>query len=88
MGKQRRHLKLVKSRRRRCTLLELVQRVQDSGRGDEDVVATLARLIETGRVVLSGKLAGASFGPEETRGTEATPNDAAAVSGATIRFAR
>jgi hypothetical protein len=88
MAKQRRHLKLVsgKAPRQRCTLLDLVQRIQDTGRGDEEIVATIAQLIESGEVVLCGAFAGSSIKPflESSPGSEA-----AAVPDATaVRFAR
>jgi hypothetical protein len=42
---------------RRMTLLELVQIVQDTARSDEEAVALIAHMINTGRVVLSGTFA-------------------------------
>jgi hypothetical protein len=43
---------------RSTTLLELVMAVQDCTRSDGEVVAVIAHLINTGRVVLSGNFAG------------------------------
>jgi len=89
MGQQRRHLKLIKGKatRQRGTLLELVRKIQDSERGDEEVVATIARLIESGRVVLSGTFAGTSSEPSEIRKTVVAGGTAPASVG-TLRFAR
>ena len=42
---------------RRVTMLELVQMVQDTARSDEEVVAVITHMINTGRVVLSGTFA-------------------------------
>lgn len=47
--------------RRSCTLLELVQVVNESARNDEEVVATIAYLINSGRVRLCGTFAGATI---------------------------
>ena len=47
--------------RRTCTLLELVQTVTESARNDEEVVATIAYLINSGRVRLCGTFAGAKI---------------------------
>jgi hypothetical protein len=47
--------------RRACTLLELVQVVNESARTDEEVVATVAYLINSGRVRLCGTFAGAKI---------------------------
>jgi len=92
MGKQARHLKLVrgKATRRRCTLMDLVQRIQDTGRGDEEVVATIARLIESGEVVLSGTFAdGVLNPPVDGDSGAATADNVGAPSGASsARFAR
>ena len=43
--------------KRRMTLLELVQIVQDTTRSDEEVVALISHMIKTGRVVLCGTFA-------------------------------
>lgn len=92
MGKEQRHLKLVEAKpgRRHCTLFELVQRVQDSARGDDDVVTTIASLIESGRVVLSSNLACAPAAPESSEKREAgtARNGASMTGGGSIRFAR
>jgi hypothetical protein len=45
----------------RCTLLELVTRVQDRTRSDREAVALITRLLRRRRVVLRGVFAGASF---------------------------
>jgi hypothetical protein len=45
--------------RNECTLLELVQSVSESTRTDDEVVATIAYLINSGRVRLCGTFAGA-----------------------------
>ena len=42
-----------------CTLLELIQVVSDSARNDDEVVATVAYLVNSGRVRLCGTFAGA-----------------------------
>ena len=42
-----------------CTLLELVQLVSESARNDDEVVATVAYLINSGRVRFCGIFAGA-----------------------------
>lgn len=47
--------------RNECTLLELVQRVSESTRNDDEVVATVAYLINSGRVRLCGTFAGAKI---------------------------
>jgi hypothetical protein len=89
-GKRGGHLKLVsrKTARQRCTLLDLIQRIQDTGRCDDEVVATIARLIENGRVVLYGTFAGIIEGPSESRAVATTGDTGSAASTATIRFAR
>jgi hypothetical protein len=46
-------------RQRRWTLLDLVQSVQEQTRSDDEVVAVIAHLINSGRVVLKGNFAGA-----------------------------
>jgi len=45
-------------RMRRSTLLELVQIVQDLASSDDEVVAIVSHMLNTGRVVLSGTFAG------------------------------
>ena len=47
--------------RNECTLLELVQTVSESARNDEEVVATVAYLVNSGRVRLCGTFAGAKI---------------------------
>jgi hypothetical protein len=47
--------------RKECTLLELVQTVSESARNDEEVVATVAYLVNSGRVRLCGTFAGAKI---------------------------
>jgi len=42
-----------------CTLLELIQVVSEAARNDEEVVATVAYLVNSGRVRLCGTFAGA-----------------------------
>ena len=42
----------------RSTMLALVQAVQDAARSDDEVVAIIAHLISTRRVVLTGTFAG------------------------------
>jgi hypothetical protein len=44
---------------RECTLWELVQLVSESTRNDDEVVATVTYLINSGRVRLCGTFAGA-----------------------------
>jgi hypothetical protein len=44
-----------------CTLLELTQVVSEAARNDEEVVATVAYLINSGRVRLCGTFAGAKI---------------------------
>jgi len=46
---------------RECTLLELIQLVSESARNDGEVVATVAYLINSGRVRLCGTFAGAKI---------------------------
>jgi hypothetical protein len=45
--------------RHECTLLELIQLISESTRTDDEVVATVAYLINSGRVRLCGTFAGA-----------------------------
>ena len=45
----------------KCTLLELIQAVSESARNDDEVVATVAYLINSGRVRLCGTFAGAKI---------------------------
>ena len=47
--------------RRTCTLLELVQAVTEAARNDEEVVATITYLVNSGRVRLCGTFAGAKI---------------------------
>ena len=47
--------------RPKCTLLELIQVVSEAARNDEEVVATVAYLINSGRVRLCGTFAGAKI---------------------------
>ena len=42
----------------RWTLLDLVMRVQDGARSDNEAVATIARLLRRGQVVVRGTVAG------------------------------
>jgi hypothetical protein len=86
MGKRERHLRLVRGKkaRQRCTLLELVRRIQDTGRDDDEVVAIIARLIESGSVVLCGTSAGAANG----RQAIAANATATAVNNGRLRVAR
>ena len=64
-----------------CTLLELIQVVNESARNDDEVVATVAYLINSGRVRLCGTFAGAKIALRPslpaflTRG-RTTPTDA------------
>ena len=44
-----------------CTLLEVVQAVTEVARNDEEVVATVTYLINSGRVRLCGTFAGAKI---------------------------
>lgn len=46
---------------RRITLLELVRAVQDTCRSDAEVVAVIAHMVNTRRVVLRGNFARARF---------------------------
>ena len=48
----------MKTRVIRTTLLELVQRIQDYAECDDEVVAVVAFLVDTGRVRLAGNFAG------------------------------
>ena len=43
---------------RRITLLELVQAVQEHAQSDDEVVAVITHLVNTGRVTLRGIFAG------------------------------
>jgi hypothetical protein len=47
--------------RRTCTLLEVVQAVTEAARNDEEVVATITYLVNSGRVRLCGTFAGAKI---------------------------
>jgi hypothetical protein len=46
---------------RECTLLELIQVVSEAAHNDEEVVATVTYLINSGRVRLCGTFAGAKI---------------------------
>lgn len=46
---------------RKITLLELVDAVGEFARSDDEVVATVTHLVESGRVRLGGALAGATI---------------------------
>ncbi len=48
----------MKTRIIRTTLLELVQRIQDCARSDDEVVAVVTYLVNTRRVRLAGNFAG------------------------------
>lgn len=48
--------------KKECTLLELVQSVGEEKVSDEEVVATVAYLVNSGRVRLCGNFAGARIG--------------------------
>jgi hypothetical protein len=66
---------------RECTLLELMQVVHESARNDDEVVATVAYLINSGRVRLCGTFAGAKIAlrpslPEFLTWGRTTPTDA------------
>ena len=50
----------MKQNTRRVTLLQLVQAVQDNCGSDAEVVAVIAHLVKTGRVVLGGTFARSS----------------------------
>jgi len=79
------------SPRPRCTLLELIQKIQDSERGDDEVVATIARLIESGRVVLCNAFSGTTSGsavPDANRKSPARNERTATARNGKIRFAR
>jgi hypothetical protein len=43
----------------KTTLLDLVQSVSDSAKDDDEIVATVAYLINSGKVLLCGNFAGA-----------------------------
>jgi hypothetical protein len=45
----------------KSTLLDLIQAVSDAARNDDEVVATVAYLINSGRVRLCGTFAGAKI---------------------------
>ncbi len=47
---------------RLVTLLELVQAVQDTCRSDNEVVAVITHMVNSGRVVLRGNFARARIG--------------------------
>jgi len=47
--------------KKECTLLELVQSVSEFALSDEEVVATVSYLINSGRVRLCGNFAGAKI---------------------------
>ena len=46
----------MKTKSRRVTLLELVQAVQDTCRSDAEVIAVIAHMVKTGRLVLLATL--------------------------------
>jgi hypothetical protein len=48
----------MKKQVRRTTLLDLVETVQDHTGSDAEVVAVIADMIETGRLVLIGNISG------------------------------
>jgi hypothetical protein len=48
----------MKRQVRRSTMLELVRTIQDSATSDEEVVAIIAHMLKTRRVVLCGIFAG------------------------------
>jgi len=39
-----------------CTLLNVIEAVQDQTRSDDEVVAVIAHMIDSGRLVLTGDL--------------------------------
>jgi len=47
----------MEKKNRRTTLLELVRAVQDTCRSDAEVIAVIAHMVNTGRVVLQGNFA-------------------------------
>jgi hypothetical protein len=49
---------MKKEVRRTTTLLDLVETVQDHTRSDAEVVAVIAHMIDTGRLVLKGNFSG------------------------------
>ncbi len=53
----------MKKKVRRTTLLDLVETVQDHTRSDAEVVAVIAHMIETGRLVLVGNFSGPAADP-------------------------
>jgi hypothetical protein len=55
----------------RSTLLALVCAVQDYAASDDEAVAIIADMLNTGRVVLTGTFAGSAFVPGE--GTNVAP---------------
>jgi hypothetical protein len=67
-------------------LFELIQKIQESGRGDEEVVATISRLIDSGRVVLSNAFGGSA--KTGARKTSATDTRATGNRSGKLRFAR
>jgi hypothetical protein len=92
MTKQRRHLKLVRAKagRQRSTLLDLVRRIQDMGLRDEEVVATISKLIESGEVVLCSTFASSCEPPVGGAADSATAGkgSTAAPGALPVRFAR
>ena len=50
-----------------CTLLEFIQVVSESARNDDEVVATVTYLINSGRVRLCGTFAGAKVALRPSR---------------------
>jgi hypothetical protein len=89
-GQQQSHLRLIKGKvaSRHCTLLELIEKIQDTQPGDDEVVATIARLIESGRVVLCGTLASTPSEPSEISEPTTCHDTTPAVSTGPVRFAR
>ena len=70
--------------RRTCTLLELVQVVNESARNDEEVVATIAYLINSGRVRLCGTFAGAKIAARPPLPSSLTWGDVSSYGEATL----
>jgi len=70
--------------RRTCTLLELVQVVTESARNDEEVVATVAYLINSGRVRLCGTFAGAKIAVRSPLPSSLTWGDGSSYGEATL----
>ena len=70
--------------RRECTLLDLVQVVNEFARNDDEVVATVTYLINSGRVRLCGTFAGAKIAVRPPLPSSVTWGDVSSSAEATL----